>query len=240
MLASMPETINRDMSLRHSCLPPGRPGARALGIPEKPVRPTRHPIHDGPNGQVNGVNRINAPHRLDVPVANFWHVLPQQLYGELARLEEEGLVQGRVVMQERRPNKRVYSIGDAGRRELIEFTRLPARPTAIKDDLLVKFQAANVGDMEAMARSIDQRRELAEQRLAMYNQLTQLFLRGRDEETFLRTARRIGPCLNLRRGRDLETANIAWYRWAARALRARAGTHRSGRARAGSDRKSTR
>ena len=51
MLASMPETINRDMSLRHSCLPPGRPGARAPGIPERPVRPSRHPIHDGHMGR---------------------------------------------------------------------------------------------------------------------------------------------------------------------------------------------
>jgi len=32
------------------------------GIPEGPVRPTRHPTHDGPNGQVNRVIRINAPH----------------------------------------------------------------------------------------------------------------------------------------------------------------------------------
>jgi hypothetical protein len=47
--------------------PPGRPRPKASGIPERPVRPTQHPTRDGPNGQVNGVIRINAPHTVGVP-----------------------------------------------------------------------------------------------------------------------------------------------------------------------------
>ncbi|MBK3589679.1 PadR family transcriptional regulator, partial [Streptomyces sp. MBT57] len=43
----------------------------------------------------------------DMGVANFWHALPQQLYAELARLEKEGLVAGREVVQDARPNSRL-------------------------------------------------------------------------------------------------------------------------------------
>jgi DNA-binding PadR family transcriptional regulator len=160
--------------------------------------------------------------RMDVSVANFWHALPTQIYAELRRLEEEGLVAGREVTQERRPNKRVYSVTDEGRRELEAFTRKPPRPTSIKDELLVQIQAADVGDAEAVAAAIDERRGFAEIRLAIFDGMVRDFLRGRDEASYLRTARRIGPYLNLRRGRDFERENVEWYRVAADALRARA------------------
>jgi DNA-binding PadR family transcriptional regulator len=162
--------------------------------------------------------------RMDISVANFWHVLPTQLYAELRRLEEQGLIEGREVPQPRRPNKRVFWITDQGSAELARFTRQQPRPMAFKDELLVQIQAADVGDPEAVASAIDERREMAEIRLAVFEGLLRDFLRGRDEQTYLRTARRIGPYLNLRRGRDFERENIEWYRWAAEALRSRAGS----------------
>lgn len=165
--------------------------------------------------------------RMDISVANFWHALPTQIYAELRRLEEERLVAGEDVEQERRPNKRVFRVTDAGRVELDRFTQTQPRPTAIKDELLVQIQAADAGDPEAVADWIDERRKAAEIRLAVFEGLIKEFLRGRDEQTYLRTARRIGPYLNLRRGRDFERENLDWYRWAAAALRARAKRRRS-------------
>lgn len=170
------------------------------------------------DGETSG---YDLARRMDISVANFWHVLPTQLYGELRRLEDEGLIEGREVAQERRPNKRVFSITATGCEELERFTRKQPRPTSIKDELLVQIQAADVGDMEAVAAAIDERRKMAEVRLAVLEGLMSEFLRGRDEETFLATARRIGPYLNLRRGRDFERENLKWYGWAADALRAR-------------------
>jgi DNA-binding PadR family transcriptional regulator len=161
--------------------------------------------------------------RMDISVARWWHALPTQIYAELRRLEEDGLVEGREVPQERRPNKRVYAISDDGRTEVDRFTREPARPTAIKDDLLIKIQSADAGDLESVAESIDRRREEAEVRLEELERLLfEVFLKGRSEEEYLETAHRIGPYLNLRRGRDFERENVEWYRWAAEALRKRA------------------
>lgn len=171
------------------------------------------------DGETSG---YDLARRMDISVANFWHVLPTQLYTELRRLEDENLIEGREVAQERRPNKRLFSITEAGCEELERFTRKPPRPTSIKDELLVQIQAADIGDMEAVAPAIDERRKMAEVRLAVLEGLMHEFLRGRDEEKFLATARRIGPYLNLRRGRDFERENIKWYSWAADALRARA------------------
>lgn len=173
--------------------------------------------------------------RMDISVANFWHVLPAQLYEELRRLEHEDLIEGREVPQERRPNKRVHVITEAGLAELSRFTREEPRPMAAKDELLVQIQAADVGDPQAVANAIDERRKAAEIRLAVFEGLVKRFLRGRTEAEYLRTARRIGPYINLRRGRDFERENIAWYRWAADALRQRASRHERKPARAGAE-----
>src|SRR5215210_2134753 len=63
--------------------------------------------------------------RFDVSVADFWSATPQQLYRDLERLELDGLVEARVVEQQRRPNKRVFTLTGAGRDELRAFTREP-------------------------------------------------------------------------------------------------------------------
>jgi DNA-binding PadR family transcriptional regulator len=171
---------------------------------------------DGP------VSGYELAKRMHISVANFWHASPPQIYAELRRLADDGLVEGTEVSQLRRPNKCVYTITARGQHELWEFTRAPTRPRSIKDELLVQLQAADVGDMAALADAVDTRREEAEQRLEMLEALMRHYLRGRDEDTFLATARRVGPYFNLRRGRDFERENIAWYRWTAKQLRARA------------------
>jgi len=91
--------------------------------------------------------------RFDVSVANFWSATPQQLYRELDKLEADGLVDARLVRQQRRPDKRVFTLTDAGRAELHRFTAEPAKPVAMRDDLLVKLQAVDVGDAAGRRRS---------------------------------------------------------------------------------------
>jgi DNA-binding PadR family transcriptional regulator len=78
---------------------------------------------------------------------------------ELERLESEGLLAVRVVEQRRRPTKRVFSLIDAGRDELHAFTTQPARPMAMRDDLVVKLQALDAGDPDAVMAALAERLE---------------------------------------------------------------------------------
>src|ERR1700730_5153075 len=109
--------------------------------------------------------------RFDVSIADFWSATPQQVYRELERLEEEGLLRARLIEQRRRPNKRVFTITAAGRRELHEFTAQPTRPAALRDDLLVKVQAVDVGDSDAVSEAVATRLEHAHRKLALYERL---------------------------------------------------------------------
>src|SRR5215216_1067044 len=116
--------------------------------------------------------------RFDVSVANFWSATPQQLYRELERLEASGLVRARLVEQRRRPNKRVFSLNAAGRRELAEFTAQPAKPSALRDDLAVKLQAVDVGDSDAVREALSARLEYARAKLDLYERLREDLLDG--------------------------------------------------------------
>jgi DNA-binding PadR family transcriptional regulator len=165
--------------------------------------------------------------RFDVSVANFWSATPQQLYRELEQLERDGLLSGRVVEQRRRPNKRVFTLTSAGREELHAFTVEPARPTAIRDDLLVKLQAVDAGDQEAVREAISARREQSRGKLALYDRLRDDLLEGRDEDEYLREAERVGPYLTLMAGRIYEQENIRWSSAVLEILEQRSGATRT-------------
>ena len=151
----------------------------------------------------------------DASVANFWMATPQQLYRELDRLAEQGLIQARVVHQERRPNKRMFSLTEAGRAAIQQFTARAPRPSVIRDELMVKVNAVDAGDAQAVREFILERLQWATAKLQRYERFRTRVLDGRGEEEYLALAERVGPYLTLLRGISFEEDNI---RWAGRAL----------------------
>jgi DNA-binding PadR family transcriptional regulator len=151
----------------------------------------------------------------DASVANFWMATPQQLYRELERLAEQGLIQARVVQQERRPNKRMFSLTEAGRDAIRQFTGRAPKPSVIRDELMIKVQAFDAGDTAAVRDLITERRKWAEAKVQRYERLRTRLLDGCTEAEYLATAQRVGPYLTLMRGISFEEENV---RWAERAL----------------------
>ncbi|WP_282794347.1 PadR family transcriptional regulator [Streptomyces sp. CC224B] len=146
----------------------------------------------------------------DIGVANFWHALPQQLYAELSRLEGEGLVAGREVVQEGRPNKRLFTVTDAGLAELEAFAAAAAKPSFIRDDLLVKVQAVDGVDAAPVIAQLRERAAVAEAKTEVLGALLRRLRGGQDEDEFLRTSRRIGPYLTCQRGLAFERETREW------------------------------
>jgi DNA-binding PadR family transcriptional regulator len=54
---------------------------------------------------------------------HFWHAQSSQIYRELDRLEQKGWVVSQNVVQDKRPNKRVYAITAAGRSALADWLK---------------------------------------------------------------------------------------------------------------------
>jgi DNA-binding PadR family transcriptional regulator len=134
----------------------------------------------------------------DVSLANFWASTPQQLYRELER-------------QERRPDKRMFTLTEAGREDLCTFAAAPPRrPTAIRDELLIKIQAMDGADPEATRALVEEREAWARGKLARYRRVRERLLAGRSEEEYLREADRVGPYLTLMGGIGFEEENLRW------------------------------
>ena len=146
----------------------------------------------------------------DASVANFWMATPQQLYRELERLADQGLIQARVVHQERRPNKRMFSLTDAGRDAIRQFTARAPKPSVIRDELAVKVLAADAGDARAVRDFMVERLQWAEAKLQRYERMRARMLDGRSEEEYLAQTERVGPYLTLLRGISFEEENIRW------------------------------
>lgn len=152
--------------------------------------------------------------RFDASVANFWQALPQQLYGELRRLDTQGLVRGRTVRQKGRPDRRVYTISKAGRQALREFAAEPTKPGAIKEDLAVKVYAAAVVDTDDLTTALSNRSLESQAKLDRYEQQAAALADPDGAD--------LGASLTLARGIAYEQENINWCAVAIKRLRAAA------------------
>jgi DNA-binding PadR family transcriptional regulator len=159
------------------------------------------------DGESSGYDLAKA---FDVAVANFWTATAQQLYRELEQLEAQGLVVARLVEQQRRPNKRLFSLTDAGRQALREFSTRTPKPTAIRDELLVQVQALELGDGPSIRSAVEARLEASESKLQRYQRSREYLLAGRSEPEYLSQADRLGPYLTLARGIAFEQENLRW------------------------------
>lgn len=171
-------------------------------------------------GESSGYDLAKA---FDGSVASYWTATPQQLYRELERLADDGLVEARLVEQERRPNKRVYSLTETGQQALAAFTRATPKPTAIRDELLIQLYAMGAGDADAVAGHVRAKREAARAKLAGYERARDYLLQGRPETDYLHHSPEVGPYLTLARGISFEAENVRWCDLVLDTLAARAG-----------------
>ncbi|CAM2837406.1 PadR family transcriptional regulator [Mycobacterium intermedium] len=148
--------------------------------------------------------------RFNASVADFWTATPQQLYRELDQLAQRGLIQARVVHQERRPNKRMYSLTEAGRQAIHDFTARAPKPSVFRDELLVKVAAVDAGNAVAVRDFVLERLQWDRAKLDRYERFRTRLLDGRTEQEYFAQAERIGPYLTLLRGIAFEQENIRW------------------------------
>jgi DNA-binding PadR family transcriptional regulator len=156
----------------------------------------------------------------DVGVANFWYAAPQQLYAELARLERDGLVTGRQVVQQGRPDKRVFTVTAAGLAEMTAFAAGAPKPLFIRDDLVVKVHAADHVDTGPLVEQLRERAAEAGAKLEIFRRMLEHRRGDLDEATYLARGERVGPYLTCLGGIAFEEMIRDWCLTAADRLRA--------------------
>ena len=95
----------------------------------------------------------------DVSVAHFWNAELSQIYPTLKQMESEGLVDMDVDVQHDRPNRKVYTITEDGRRDLIDWLGEPADIEHLREPVLIKMFFGNTAGKEELLSVLGQRIE---------------------------------------------------------------------------------
>jgi len=136
----------------------------------------------------------------------FWKATHQQIYRELGKLEAQGWVEPEIIPQEGRPDKKLYTITDAGKKHLTEWLAEPCNTMPIKEALLIKVFVGALAPPAVIRQQLEQHRTLHLEKLADYRRM--------EVEEFTHTET---PSLDetlqylvLRRGIRYETDWVEW------------------------------
>lgn len=166
--------------------------------------------------------------RMRAPVGFFWEARHSQIYPELARLEERGLVTHRVVAQQDRPDKKVYTITDVGLEALEGWVVQSPAPRPTRDELVLKAYSLWLADPKrALALFREQERQ-HEERLLRYEEIGAWMEKewGRDLEQT--SSPRFASYAALQRGIGQERGYMDWCRWIIERLEKSSGKETSG------------
>lgn len=83
-----------------------------------------------------------------------WNANYSQIYSQLHGLEKEGKVHRQDIVQEGKPNKRLYSLTDAGLADLKAWLREPIDMAYLKDEFMLKFFFADHLDKETLRKHL--------------------------------------------------------------------------------------
>ena len=139
-------------------------------------------------------------------IGYFWSATHQQIYRTLKKLADQGLVTFHDVEQDGRPDKKVYSISEAGLELLSEWVSSPTQVTPLRSDLGVKLRAAEFGDLAQIVAELTAHRNEAQSLLEVYRG----FERDYYPEPDALTGRKLHQYLVLRGGVRASQATVDW------------------------------
>lgn len=116
-------------------------------------------------------------------IGYFWHASHQQIYQELSRLNDRGLVEFEAIAQQGKPDKKIYSITDKGRDELVAWLKQPLGVQKVRDDLMVKLAAAHMVEPDVFRAQLQSMRQQVERDLEVFGSLRKVYFQfnPRDE-----------------------------------------------------------
>jgi len=149
---------------------------------------------------------------IDVSTSYFWHAKQSQIYTTLKKMEEEDLVSSRFEPQEGRPNRRVYTISQLGKDELLAWLEKPLNEIEKhKERLLLKmFFSARIGK-EVVLSELHQQEILHKEQLLRYQNATKEVIDQFKNSTGLSRDAEFWE-MTRRYGELYEQMNITWLR----------------------------
>ncbi|WIV17696.1 PadR family transcriptional regulator [Paenibacillus polygoni] len=138
-----------------------------------------------------------------------WPAKHSQIYPVLTKMEQKGLLSFEHIEQIGKPNKKIYSITEKGRKTLESWIHEPASNQIIRDDFLIKVYAIWLKDEENA-------KKLIQDRLDKLNEQVSLQVKEIEEinqEQTKTTSKKFGKYILLCRSHMLNKEEISWCHW---------------------------
>jgi DNA-binding PadR family transcriptional regulator len=150
----------------------------------------------------------------------FWTARHSQIYPELARMEAAGLLTHEVIQQTERPDKKRYTMTEAGYAALRAWLVQPVRQAPERDEMMLKTFCSWLIEPREAAPIIRAREAEHTARQATYEAM----LADLEQHPDVRNRRVSTPAFTsyatLRRGIQYERGYAEWCRWMAETLEA--------------------
>jgi len=104
----------------------------------------------------------------DKTIGFFWRARHSQIYRELGKLKDKHWATSEEIEQSGKPNRVVFTITEAGRQALLDWSREPCEPQELKDDVLIQLYRLESIDIEAFRSNLMLRLESHRDRHAQY------------------------------------------------------------------------
>ncbi|NBM15987.1 PadR family transcriptional regulator [Streptomyces sp. GC420] len=157
---------------------------------------------------------LELARRFDKSIGYFWSATHQQIYRELGRLEESGMIRALPSERPAQGRRKEYEVLPAGRAELSDWVACGEDPKQVRDPLLLRMRAAAVVGTTGLEAELERHLELHRRQLAEYEEIERRDFPDSpgNEPDLLRH-------LVLQGGIDLETFWIGWLTKALAGLR---------------------
>ncbi|MGB7085431.1 MAG: PadR family transcriptional regulator [Phormidesmis sp.] len=143
--------------------------------------------------------------RFNRSVECFWSASHQQIYKALSKLEEDEQISSEKIEQENRPNKKLYTVTDAGRQHLQQWIGEQDAIAPLKSELLIKLSVGHTVPTDTLLQTLqtyyDQHREKLKSYQIVSKQYAQVPQLSRESQF---------QYLALRAGIRQQLAWIAW------------------------------
>ncbi len=109
---------------------------------------------------------------MDHSVSHFWHAYHSQIYTTLRQMEADGLVVSEFIHSQGQPDRRVYSLTDAGRAELKAWLdQSLTEMSPIKEELILRLFFSAGREKTAVLAELHLQRELHQKKLNEYYEI---------------------------------------------------------------------
>jgi DNA-binding PadR family transcriptional regulator len=163
------------------------------------------------------VREMKKPHSFFFGQAQF-----SQIYPELARLGEAELVTSRIIEQQGKPDKKVYTISQPGLQVLQSWIVAPTPILETRSEFLIKAHSLWLADPQQALIQFREHERYHREQLAAYEASLEEIEQRWEGGIRLMTTPAFGDYLTVNRGLSYEREYIKWLEWVITILEERA------------------